>query len=145
MKLAMPCSPYLSRKWIVLLKSDYPARHGGRIYLTLLPKKHYHNKKELLGTMTVLLGGLVAEELYGDTSTGVANDFRRSPVFPRDDLPVWHERKTRPLVFGQQNHQHFLGRDLWEQKDYSEETAKNIDKEVQNLVNDCYQRQKIAF
>ncbi len=117
---------------------------GGYTLTPPTEDKHYHNKKELLGTMTVLLGGLVAEELFtGDTSTGVANDLQKVTRISRAMICQFGmNEKLGRLSFGQQNHQHFLGRDLWEQKDYSEETAKNIDKEVQNLVNDCYQRAK---
>ncbi|OGX25103.1 MAG: cell division protein FtsH [Omnitrophica WOR_2 bacterium RIFCSPHIGHO2_01_FULL_48_9] len=115
---------------------------GGYTLTPPTEDKHYHNKKELLGTMTVLLGGLVAEEIFtGDTSTGVANDLQKVTRIARAMVCQFGmNEKLGRLSFGQQNSPHFLGRDLWEQKDYSEETAKNIDKEVQHLVNECYQR-----
>ena len=106
--------------------------------------KHYRNKKELLGTMTVSLGGLVAEKLaLGDTSTGVLGDLETITRIARSMVCDYGmSEKLGQLTFGERQRQHFLGRDLLEQKNYSEETAKLIDSEVQTLVNQCYIRAK---
>ena len=50
--------------------------------------------------------------------------------------------KLDKLAFGKQGHQMFLGRDLFDEKDYSEETARKIDEEIQNLVHDSYEKAK---
>ena len=114
---------------------------------TLTPPKedkHYMNKKELLGQMTVLLGGLVGEEIHiGDTSTGVSNDLERVTQIARNMVCVYGmSGKMGTLAYGKNEQLGFLGRDLLQQKDYSEETAKKIDEEVRNLVNQAYNRAK---
>jgi cell division protease FtsH len=114
---------------------------------TLTPPKedkHYLTKKELHGTMTVLLGGLVAEETFmGDTTTGVSNDLQKVTQLARAMICVYGMNEgLGTMALGNHEKQHFLGRDLWDQKDYSEETAKKIDQEVQDLVDHAYDRAK---
>lgn len=114
---------------------------------TLTPPKedkHYMNKKELFGQMTVLLGGLTAEEIHvGDTSTGVSNDLQRVARIARAMVCEYGmSDKLGKQAYGQHEHQHFLGRDLMEHKDYSDETASKIDQEVQDLVDKAYNRAK---
>ncbi len=117
---------------------------GGYTLTPPTEDRHYLNKKELKGTMTLLLGGLVAEELFiGDTTTGVSNDLLRVTQIARAMICEYGmNEKLGTMAFGQHQRQVFLGRDLWEQKDYSEETAKNIDREVTNLVDESYNRAK---
>ncbi len=114
---------------------------------TLTPPKedkHYMNRKELFGQMTVLLGGLVAEELHiGDTSTGVSNDLQRVARIARAMVCEYGmSDKLGKQAYGQHEHQQFLGRDLMQHKDYSDETASKIDQEVQELVDNAYKRAK---
>ncbi len=117
---------------------------GGYTLTPPTEDKHYLNKKELLGRMVVLLGGLVAEELYvNDTSTGVSNDLQKVTQIARSMVCVYGmSEKLGTLAYGQSENQRFLGRDLMENKDYSEETAKSIDEEVRSIVNQCYKRCK---
>jgi cell division protease FtsH len=118
---------------------------GGYTLTPPTEDKHYINKKELLGQMTVLLGGLVAEEVHiGDTSTGVSNDLERVTQIARNMVCTYGmSEKMGTLAYGKNDHQlGFLGRDLMQQKDYSEETAKKIDEEVRGLVNEAYTRAK---
>lgn len=117
---------------------------GGYTLTPPTEDKHYHNKKELLGRMTVALGGLVAEELcFKDTSTGVSNDLERVARIARSMVCEFGmSDKLGTLSYGEHEHQRFLGRDLFEYKNYSEETAKTIDEEVRTIVNACYDRAK---
>jgi len=117
---------------------------GGYTLTPPTEDKHYMNKKELTGQMVVLLGGLVAEELFvGDTSTGVSNDLERVTQIARSMVCVYGmSEKLGTLAYGKNEQMGFLGRDLMQQKDYSEETAKEIDEEVRNLVNQAYIRAK---
>lgn len=114
---------------------------------TLTPPKedrHYHNSEELKGMMTVSLGGLVAEEiLTGDTSTGVSSDLQKVTQIARAMVCDYgmSERIGR-LAFGDHQKHHFLGRDIFEDRNYSEETAKEIDREIRSLVNEAYERAK---
>jgi cell division protease FtsH len=114
---------------------------------TLTPPKedkHYMAKRELKGMMVVLLGGMVGEEIYmNDTTTGVSNDLQRVSQIARSMVCQYGmSDKLDKLAFGKQNHQMFLGRDLFDEKDYSEETARKIDEEIHNLVHESYEKAK---
>lgn len=114
---------------------------------TLTPPKedkHYMSKKELKGMMVVLLGGMVGEEIYmDDTTTGVSNDLQRVSQIARSMVCQYGmSDKLDKLAFGKQGQQMFLGRDLFDEKDYSEETARKIDEEIQSLVHDSYEKAK---
>ncbi|EFK97860.1 cell division protein FtsH [sediment metagenome] len=115
---------------------------GGYTLTPPTEDKHYLNKKELLGQMTVLLGGLLGEKLHtNDTSTGVSNDLEKVAKIARAMVCEYGmNEKLGKRSYGQHDNQRFLGRDLFEQKDYSEETAREIDAEILSLVNQCYQR-----
>jgi cell division protease FtsH len=118
---------------------------GGYTLTPPTEDKHYQNKKELLANMTVSLGGLVAEEIVmNDTSTGVSSDLRYVTATARAMICEYGmSDKLGTMAFGKNQRQHFLGRDMLDhQKDYSEETAKNIDAEVLSLVNESYSRAK---
>ena len=115
---------------------------GGYTLTPPTEDKHYYNKKELLGMITVSLGGLVAEELHlGDTSTGVSGDLQHVTKTARSmvcDYGMSEELGT--LAYGQHDGQGFLGRDLMKHQDYSGHTAKLIDEEVQKIVEEAYNR-----
>ena len=114
---------------------------------TLTPPKedkHYMSKRELLGMMVVLLGGMVGEEIYmNDTTTGVSNDLQRVSQIARSMVCQYGmSDKLDKLAFGKQGQQMFLGRDLFDEKNYSEETARKIDEEIHNLVHQSYEKAK---
>lgn len=115
---------------------------GGYTLTPPTEDKHYLNKKELLGQMTVLLGGMVGEQIHvGDTSTGVSNDLEKVTEIARNMVCVYGmSPKMGTLSYGQREHQRFLGRDLLEHKEYSDLTAQRIDEEVQSIVDGAYQR-----
>ncbi len=113
---------------------------GGYTLTPPTEDRHYHNKKELFGSMIVLLGGMVGEEIHmNDSTTGVSNDLERVAAISRAMVCQFgmNENLGR-MAFGQRQKQHFLGRDMWEHKDYSEDTSKNIDVEVKKLVDEAY-------
>jgi len=114
---------------------------------TLTPPKedkHYMSKGELKGLMAVLLGGMVGEEIYmNDTTTGVSNDLQKVSQIAKSMVCEYGmSDKLDKLAFGKQGHQMFLGRDLFDDKDYSEETARKIDAEIHSLVHESYDRAK---
>jgi len=117
---------------------------GGYTLTPPTEDKHYMNRKELMGQMTVLLGGLVSEEIYiGDTSTGVSNDLEQVTQLAHNMVCVYGmSSKMGTLAYGKNDQAGFLGRDIMQQKDYSEETAKKIDEEIRSLVNEAYTRAK---
>jgi cell division protease FtsH len=103
----------------------------------LLAKRAY-----FLDNIAVALGGRIAEELvFGDISNGAAMDIQQLTQMARAMVTRYGmSEKMGPLQFGQQDELVFLGRDLAEQRDYSEEVAEEIDAEVQVLVSAAYAR-----
>ena len=91
------------------------------------------------------MGGRIAEELvFDEMSTGAANDIEQATeTGPRDGLPVGHERASSgPWPSAAREGEVFLGRDFSSRPDYSEETARQIDAEVREIVMSCYERAK---
>ncbi|MFC1510316.1 ATP-dependent zinc metalloprotease FtsH [Candidatus Omnitrophota bacterium] len=117
---------------------------GGYTLTPPTEDKHYLHKTELKGKMVVLLGGLVAEEIYNkDTSTGVSNDLQKVTEIAKQMVCTYGmSEKMGPMAFGHNSQSRFLGRDLMENKDYSEETAKAIDAEIHGLVQEAHDRAK---
>ncbi len=115
---------------------------GGYTLTPPTEDRHYRNKKELKGSMVVLLGGMVGEELHmNDTTTGVSNDLEKVAQIAKAMVCIYGmNEKLGSMAFGQSPRNHFLGRDLFEQKEYSEETAKRIDHEIKNLVDEAFNR-----
>ncbi|MBZ0167655.1 MAG: ATP-dependent zinc metalloprotease FtsH, partial [Candidatus Omnitrophica bacterium] len=117
---------------------------GGYTLTPPTEDKHYYNKLELMGMITVALGGLVAEEIHlGDTSTGVSGDLQHVTKTARSMVCDYGMSESLgTLAYGQHDGQGFLGRDLMKHQDYSGHTAKLIDEEVQKLVQEAYDRAK---
>src|SRR5437660_12300154 len=103
------------------------------------------SRSELQDTMAVMLGGRVAEELMlsGDMTSGASDDIGKATKLARRMVTEWGmSEKLGPLTFGHKEELVFLGRDLGEQRNYSEEVAGEIDQEVHRLVDAGYQRAK---
>jgi cell division protease FtsH len=109
---------------------------------TLMPRKKF------LAEMVGLLGGRAAEELvFDDITSGAANDIERVTQLARSMVTrLGMSTELGPMVYGQKEELIFLGREISEQRDYSEAVAVQIDQEVRNLVDESYQhaRQIIA-
>ena len=101
-------------------------------------------KKELMGKIVGILGGRASEDIvFGELSTGAQDDLRKATEIARDMVMKWGmSEKLGNLTFGRREQQVFLGRDLVEEKNYSEATAVEIDKEIARIVKDCYTRAK---
>ncbi|ADL11662.1 ATP-dependent zinc metalloprotease FtsH [Acetohalobium arabaticum] len=118
-------------------------RAGG--FTVNLPEadKNYVTKSELIDKVTSLLGGRVAEEVFlDDISTGAQNDLERATKIVRNMVTDYGmSEEVGPLALGQKNgDQVFLGRDLSKDKNYSEEVASLIDKEVKRFVEEAYDK-----
>ncbi len=102
------------------------------------------SRSELNDTMAVMMGGRVAEELMtGDITSGASDDIGKATKLARRMVTEWGmSEKLGPLTFGHKEELVFLGRDLGEQRNYSEEVAGEIDQEVHRLVDSAYQRAK---
>ncbi len=101
---------------------------------TLMPRK------KLIAEMISLLGGRAAEEIvFDDITSGASNDIERVTKLARTMVTrLGMSGELGPMVYGQQEELIFLGREISEQRDYSEAVAEKIDKEVRLLVNDAY-------
>ena len=107
-------------------------------------EKHTYPKKYLLNNIVILLGGRAAEELIlNEFTTGSGNDIERATNLARKMVCEWGmSEEMGPLSYGKKEEQIFLGREIGAHKDYSEETAQRIDKEITRLVSDSYEKAK---
>ncbi|MCG0275786.1 MAG: ATP-dependent zinc metalloprotease FtsH [Thermosediminibacteraceae bacterium] len=119
-------------------------RAGG--YTLILPKedRFFMSKSELLDHVTHLLGGRASEELVlQEVSTGAQNDLERATEIARRMVMEYGMSETiGPMTLGHKHEEVFLGRDLARGRDYSEEVAAQIDKEVRNIIDKCYTKAK---
>jgi cell division protease FtsH len=115
---------------------------GGYVWRVSEQDRVLASKSYFLDNIAVGLGGRVAEELvFGDVSNGASGDIQQLTNMARSMVTKYGMSETMgPLQFGQQEELVFLGRELAEQRDYSEEVAERIDEEVHNIVFDAYQR-----
>ena len=115
-------------------------RAGG--YTLSLPKedRYYATRSEMLDELKVLLGGRVAEALVlKEISSGASNDLQRATALARQMICEYGmSEKIGPVTFGHRQDQVFLGRDIARDKDYSEEVAAEIDKEVRSFLDAAY-------
>lgn len=115
-------------------------RAGG--YTLMLPKedRYYATRSELLDQLKTFLGGRVAEAIVlKEISTGAQNDLERATALARKMICEYGmSEKLGPITFGRRQEQVFLGRDLGRDKDYSEEVAFSIDKEVRAFIEEAY-------
>ena len=101
-------------------------------------------KRQMLDQISMAMGGRIAEELvFNEMSSGAANDIERATETARAMVCRWGmSEKMGPLAFGKSDGEVFLGRDFNASKDYSEDTARQIDAEVRSIVVGCYERGK---
>lgn len=109
-----------------------------------LEDKYLATKSELLDKITGLLGGRAAEEIaIGEITTGSANDIERATEIARQMVCKFGmAEELGPLSWGKEEEEVFLGRDWMRMRNYSEEVAARIDREVQEIVDQCYNRAK---
>ena len=109
-----------------------------------IDEKHTYPREYLLNNIVILLGGRAAEEIIlKDFTTGAGNDIERATSLARKMVCEWGmSEELGPLSYGKKEEQIFLGREFASHEDYSEETAKRIDKEVNRIVISSYERAK---
>jgi cell division protease FtsH len=101
--------------------------------------KHTYTKDFLESQLAVLMGGRAAEEIFlHHITTGAGNDIERATEIARQMVCEWGMSPLGPLTFGKKEEQIFLGREIAQHRDYSEDTAIKIDGEVRNIVNEGY-------
>lgn len=100
------------------------------------------SKNELLDKICVLFGGRVAEELrFGDVTTGASNDLERATQIARQMVTEFGMSEKLGLVkLGHKHNEVFLGRDIGEERNYSDAIAYAIDQEVKAIIDSCYEK-----
>jgi len=107
-----------------------------------IDEKHTYPKDYLLNNICILMGGRAAEEIVLNMkTTGAGNDIERATELARKMVCDYGmSDKLGPLSFGKKEEQIFLGREISQHRDYSEETARKIDQEVRDIVTDSYNK-----
>jgi cell division protease FtsH len=116
----------------------------GYVISTPPEDKYTYTRNELMDRITVSLGGRVAEHMiFGEVTTGAQNDFEQATELARRMVTEFGmSDKLGPLSLGKRHGPVFLGRDLVETRNYSEEIAYEIDKEIRRIIDECYERAK---
>jgi cell division protease FtsH len=113
-------------------------------YTMSLPSedRYLHSKSEFEDKIAGMLGGNVAETLvFGDTTTGSSNDIEKATSLARAMVTQYGmSEKLGPLAFGKKDEMVFLGREISEQRNYSDEVAAKIDSEVRRIIDEAYAR-----
>lgn len=104
--------------------------------------RHNQSRSQLSSDITTLLGGRVAEEIvFNELTTGARNDLERATKIARDMVTRYGmSEKLGPLTYGKKHEQVFLGRDIMEDKNYSESVGNQIDEEVRVIVESSYEK-----
>jgi cell division protease FtsH len=115
---------------------------GGYTRLASGEDRYMYTKSQLEDSIAVALGGYTAEEMiFGEISTGASNDIERATAVARRMVTEYGmSEKLGPVAFGHKEGSVFLGRDLAEQRNYSDEIAGAIDREIQDLVDNARTR-----
>lgn len=117
---------------------------GGYTIKLPVEDKHMHSYSEFLDDLAVLLGGYAAEKfIFGELTTGATSDLRRATEMAKQLVTQYGMSKSLgPRTYGEREEMIFLGREISEQKDYSEKTAEKIDKEISDFVEEGYKTAK---
>ena len=103
--------------------------------------RYTHSSEYIEGSIAILMGGRLAEEIFlGKVTTGASNDIERATEMARKMVCEFGMSSLGPLTFGKKEEQIFLGREIAQHQDYSEDTAIKIDQEVKRIVMDQYER-----
>ncbi|MCI5144242.1 MAG: ATP-dependent zinc metalloprotease FtsH, partial [Candidatus Electrothrix sp. AR3] len=104
-----------------------------------IDEKYTHSKTFLLNNIAILYGGWVAEQvIFGEITTGAGNDIERASELARKMVCEWGmSEELGPLAYGKKEEQIFLGREIAQHRDYSEETARQIDEVVKRIILDA--------
>jgi len=104
--------------------------------------RHSYTKEHLTSQIAILMGGRIAEEIYlgvNNITTGASNDIERATELARSMVCEYGMSELGPLTFGKKEEQIFLGREISQHRDYSEDTAIKIDQEVKKIVAAQYE------
>jgi len=111
---------------------------GVTVYLA--GDRHSYSRSFLESRLAMMFGGRVAEEIFlNEMTTGAGNDIERATELARSMVCEYGMSRLGPLTFGKKEEQIFLGREIAQHRDFSEETARQIDLEVRRLIDEAYQ------
>lgn len=114
---------------------------GGYTLAVPSEDKSLHSHNYFLDELAMLLGGYASEKLiFGDTTTGPSNDLERATHMARNMVTRYGMSRLGARTFGKKDEMVFLGREMHEERDYSEKTAQDIDGEVSMLINSAFDR-----
>jgi len=121
-----------------------PRGRAAGITWFLPEESDFKYKDQLESELSVAFGGRVAEEIvFNRISTGAANDIKQASDIAQKMIRNWGmSEELSPLSFGKDEEHIFLGREIAQHRDYSEETARKIDQEINNLIKKAYNRAK---
>jgi len=114
---------------------------GGFTRFTPAEDRNLWTRSQFQDALATILGGMVAEELvFGEMSTGPQDDLERVTKIARQMVTQWGmSERLGPRTFGKREEMVFLGREISEQRNYSEKVAEEIDEEVRRIVDEAYQ------
>ena len=109
-------------------------------------ERDFRYKDQLEAELAIAFGGRVAEEIVFDRiSTGASNDIKKATELAQQMVRSWGMSALGPLSFAKDEEQVFLGREIAQHRDYSEETAKKIDAEIYELIKRSYERARVVL
>ncbi len=118
-------------------------RAGGYNLMTPLEEKFLSTKSSLIAQITSFLGGRVAEEIVFDTvTTGAYNDFQNATMIARAMVTEYGMSDLGPVQYESAGGNVFLGRDYFKEKNFSDQVAHEIDKEVRHIITTCFEKAK---
>jgi len=112
-----------------------------------LDDKYNYSREYLINQITILLGGRAAEEIVlNQLTTGAGDDLEKATEMARKMVCEWGmSDKLGPLTFGKNEEYIFVGREVARHKDYSEDTARQIDVEIKRIIRDCAHRTRVIL
>jgi cell division protease FtsH len=103
--------------------------------------RHSYSKDYLLGQIAIMMGGRIAEDVFlHSITTGASNDIERATELARSMVCEYGMSELGPLTFGKKEEQIFLGREIAQHRDFSEDTAIKIDQQVKQIITEQYDR-----
>ena len=112
---------------------------GGYTMAVPTEDRRLHSKSYFVDELAVLLGGYVSEKIkFGDVTTGASNDLERATQMAREMITRYGMSELGPRTFGKKEELIFLGKEINEEKNYSEHTAQGIDREVSRFIDEAY-------
>jgi len=119
-----------------------PRGRAAGITWFLPEERDFKYKDQLQSDLAVAFGGRVAEDIvFNRISTGASNDIKQATDLAQKMIRVWGmSEKLGPLSYSKEEEQIFLGREISQHRDYSEDTARKIDEEINKLIGDAYQQ-----